>query len=164
LKSIVPKVLILIALFAMLPSLQAQSKATPKLNPSTLISDLYEAHNQKRGPFFQTRSRARLYKYFEKDLADLIWKDATTSKNEVGVINGDPLYDAQDMEIKNFAIANARNEEGRTVVDVTFENFGEKKKITFVIVSGTQGWRIHDIVYGENGTLRSWFRDSARSN
>ena len=161
---LIPKVLAMIAMFAMLPSLQAQTKTNSRQNPSALIFDLYEAHTQKRGPFFQTRSRARLYKYFEKDLADLIWKDATTSKDEVGVINGDPLYDAQDMEIKNFAIANARNEEGRTLVDVSFENFGQKKKITFVLVSGTQGWRIHDIVYGENGTLRSWFRDSAGSN
>src|SRR5205823_1055851 len=37
-------------------------------------------HNHKHSPFFQTRSRALLYKYFEKHLADMIWKDAVRSK------------------------------------------------------------------------------------
>jgi Protein of unknown function (DUF3828) len=157
-----PKVLAAILLFAILPALQAQTAA--RSTPNALIADLYNAHNHKRGPFFQTRSRALLYKYFEKDLADLIWKDAINSKGEVGVIDGDPLYNAQDMEIKNFAIAKARNEEGKTMVDVTFENFGQKKQLTFLLVKGAPGWRIHDIIYGESGTLRSWFKEGTRSS
>jgi len=74
----------------------AQTRAAKPKSPDALVADLYKAHNAKRSPFFQTRSRARIYQYFEKDLADLIWKDAITSKGEVGVIDGDPLYDAQD--------------------------------------------------------------------
>jgi hypothetical protein len=71
-----------------------------RLSPNALVADLYRVHNQKHSPFFQTRSRALLYKYFEKALADMLWKDAVKSKGEVGAIDGDPLYDAQDMEIK----------------------------------------------------------------
>ena len=129
-------------------------------SPNALVADLYRAHKQKRSPFFQTRSRARLYQYFEKDLADLIWNDAVKSKGEVGVIEGDPLYDAQDMEIKKFSIAKARYEEDRALVDVNFENFGQKKTITFIVVKGKTGWRIRDIVYGEGRTLRSEFKGS----
>lgn len=152
-------------LFAFLPVLQAQTRAKAGTTPNALISDLYYAHNHKRSPFFQTRSRARLYKYFEKDLADLIWKDAVNSKGEVGVIDGDPLYDAQDMDIKNFAIEQARTEEGKAFVDVNFENFGQKKKITFVLGKGPQGWRIHDIFYSEGAnlrSLRSWFKENQK--
>jgi hypothetical protein len=115
-------------------------------------------HNQKHSPFFQTRSRALLYKYFEKNLADKIWKDAVKSKGEVGVIDGDPLYDAQDMEIKHFAIGKPRYEAGRAMVDANFENFREKKTSTFVVVKGPNGWRIRDIVYSEGRTLRSEFK------
>lgn len=96
---------------------QAQSTSTKRPGPDTLVADLYKANKQKRSPFFQTRSRALLYKYFEKTLADLIWKDAVHSKGEVGAIDGDPLYDAQDMEIKKFAIKKPRYEEGRALVD-----------------------------------------------
>jgi hypothetical protein len=149
-----------IVMFVALVPLHAHTSS--KLTPRALIADLYQAHNHKRGPFFQTRSRARLYQYFEKDLADLIWKDADTSKkkNEVGVIDGDPLYDAQDMEIKNFSIGKAKSEGGNASVDVSFENFGEMKTITFLLVNGKSGWRIHDIVYGGGRTLRSQFKEA----
>jgi hypothetical protein len=129
-------------------------------SPDGLVKDLYRVHNQKRSPFFQTRNRALLDKYFEKGLADLIWKDARTSKGEVGVIDGDPLYDAQDMEIKKFAVAKPRYEEGRAMVDATFENLGQKKTITYIVVKGKAGWRIRDIVYGEGRTLKGEFKDA----
>jgi hypothetical protein len=95
------------------PPVNGQSAPAKRLSPDALVSDLYKAAKQKHSPFFQTRSRALLYKYFEKSLADLIWKDAVHSKGEVGAIDGDPLYDAQDIEIKKFAIKKPKYEEGR---------------------------------------------------
>jgi len=126
-------------MFVAAAMLSAQTSAS---SPDGLVKDLYRVHNQKHSPFFQTRNRALLDKYFEKSLANLIWKDARTSKGEVGVIDGDPLYDAQDMEIKKFAIAKPRYEQGRAMVDATFENFGQKKTITYIVVKGPAGWRI----------------------
>ena len=129
--------------------------------PEALIADLYQAHKNKRGPFFQTRSRALVDKYFAKPLAELIWKDARTSKGEVGVIDGDPLYDAQDMEIKKFAIGKSVSESAtKAKVPVTFENLGEKKTITFVLSKGAAGWRIDDIDYGGGRTLVSEFKEN----
>ena len=137
------------------PPVRGQSVPAQRLSPDALVSDLYKAAKQKRSPFFQTRSRVLLSKYFEKNLADLIWKDAVHSKGEVGAIDGDPLYDAQDMEIKKFAIKKPRYEEGRALVDVTFENFGKPQTIMFIVVKGKPGWRIRDIVYSEGRTLAS---------
>jgi hypothetical protein len=133
--------------------LRAQLTSAKGVGPDALVADLYRQHNRKHSPFFQTRSRALLYKYFERAIADLIWKDAVHSKGEVGAIDGDPLYDAQDMEIKKFAIRKPRYEEGRALVDVTFENFGKKQTIMFFVVKGRTGWRIRDIVYSEGRTL-----------
>src|ERR1051325_2772712 len=138
----------------------AQPRSTSPKTPEALVADLYQAQKQKRGPFFQTRSRALVDKYFARSLGDLIWKDARTSKGEVGVIDGDPLYDAQDMEIKKFAIGQPAYESGKAKVNVTFENFGQKKTLVFVLVNGRTGWRIHDIEYGDHGTMRSWFKES----
>jgi len=135
-----------------------QATATRATSPEALVTDLYKAHDQKRGPFFQTKSRALLDKYFEKTLADMIWKDRVSSKEEVGVLDGDPLYDAQDMEIKNFAIGKAETEGAKAKVPVTFENFGQKKTLVFMLGKGKLGWRINDIDYGPEGTLRSWFK------
>jgi hypothetical protein len=138
----------------------AQSTSIKRIGPDALVADLYKANKQKRSPFFQTRSRALLYKYFEKGIADLIWKDAVHSKGEVGAIDGDPLYDAQDMEIKKFAIKKPRYEEGRALVDVTFENFGKPQTIMFILANGRTGWRIRDIVYSEGRTLASELKES----
>jgi hypothetical protein len=137
-----------------------QPRSVAPRTPEALVADLYRAQKTRRGPFFQTRSRALVDKYFSKSLGDLIWKDARTSKGEVGVIDGDPLYDAQDMEIKHFAIGKSVSESAdKTKVPVTFENFGEKKTITFILSKGAAGWRIDDIDYGGARTLRSEFKE-----
>ena len=137
----------------------AQSTAATANTPDALVADLYRAHKQKRGPFFQTRSRALVDKYFAKPLADLIWKDAVTSKGEVGAIDGDPLYDAQDFEIKNFAIGKPTIDGTNAKVNVTFVNIGEKKTIVFLLTKGAAGWRINDIDYGGGRTLVSEFKN-----
>jgi hypothetical protein len=153
--------MILFAAGLLIVACSVQSAQTLSSSPDGLVKDLYRVHNQKHSPFFQTRSRALLDKYFSKSLADLIWKDARTSKGEVGVIDGDPLYDAQDMEIKKFAIGKAVSESAtKAKVPVTFENLGEKKTITFGLSKGAAGWRIDDIDYGGGRTLLSEFKES----
>lgn len=136
----------------------AKTRAPKHLSPDALVADLYRQHDRKRSPFFQTRSRARVDRYFEKSLADMIWKDAVTSKSEVGALDGDPLYDAQDMEIKKFAINKPSYEEGKAKVVVSFENFGQQKTFVYVLISGRTGWKIRDIEYGEGRTLRGYLK------
>jgi len=89
----------------------------------------------------------------------MIWNDRVTSKEEVGAIDGDPLYDAQDMEIKKFAIAKAVYDSGKARVEVSFENFGKPKKLIFILGNGRSGWKIDDIDYAEEGTLRGWLKE-----
>jgi len=144
--------------------------ATPVLayaqavTPEALVKDLYRAHKTKHSdPFFQSKSRVLLDKYFTKSLADLIWKDSVTSarSHEVGVIDGDPLYNAQDMEIKNFAIGRSIVNGRSATVPVTFTNFGKAQSITFDLKKVGTRWKIDDIEYGgEVGTLRSWFKNA----
>jgi len=135
-----------------------QTAASIRLSPNALVADLYREHNRKHSPFFQTRSRALLYKYFEKSLADMIWKDAVTSKGEVGALDGDPLYDAQDTDIKKFVIGKPTYEAGKAKVNVTFTNLGQPKSFIFTLVNGRSGWRINNIEYGEGRSLRGYLK------
>ena len=135
-----------------------QPPKSNRLSPNALVADLYREHNRKHGPFFQTRSRALLNKYFAKSLADMIWKDAVTSKGEVGALDGDPLYDTQDMDIKKFAIGKPIYESGKARVNVTFENLGQPKSFVFILVNGRTGWRINNIEYGEGRSLRGYLK------
>jgi hypothetical protein len=127
------------------------STVTKKPSPDAVVANLYKQH-KKRSPFFQTRSRALLDEFFEKNLANLIWKDAVASKGEVGALDFDPLYNAQDTDIKNFVIHKPAYREGKAEVLVSFENFGEKQRILFDLVSQT-GWKIANINYGKGSNL-----------
>ncbi|MCE7962530.1 MAG: DUF3828 domain-containing protein [Acidobacteria bacterium ACB1] len=152
-------------------STNAEPAATPmsgagKVNlpaPETVVQALYKAHDAKKSPFFQSKDRALVDKYFSKPLADLIWKDATTHTSDVGVIDGDPLYNAQDVEIKDLKIGtgqiDAKNEKKATV-NVTFTNFGKPNTIKFEMSAGAESWKIDDIVYSPSDSMLKWFKEA----
>lgn len=125
-----------------------------------LIADLYKQHDAKRSPFFQTKNRALVDKYFTKSTADLIWKDATNSKGEVGAIDGDPLYNSQDMEIKNFAVGKGEVKGDTATVAVTFTNFGQKTTVTYALKQVNGAWKIDDIKYVDGDSLMKWLKDT----
>lgn len=131
------------------------------VTPTALVADLYRQHDAQKSPFFQDKSRALVDKYFTKATADLIWKDSTTRGNEVGALDGDPLYDAQDTDIKKFLISKASIAGEKAAVPVTFTNFGQKKTVTFALVKEGGKWKIDDISYGADYTLVSMLKETA---
>lgn len=104
-------------------------------------------------------------RYFTKELGDLIWKDAKGSGDEVGALDGDPLFNAQDMEIKKFVVhktgyatssaptAKEAKPPLNATVTVTFENFGQRHSIQFEMSQSSVGWRISDIRYDDGARL-----------
>lgn len=149
-----------------------QATATPQTTPTAsaqpspaaaaaLVTELYAQHDKGLSPFFQTEDRARVDKFFEKRTADLIWKDAVEVNGEVGALGADPLYDAQDTDIKNLAIGQARLQNGRAEVPVTFENFGKKQNLTFTLVAADGAWKISDIRYPGSYSLLKMLEDEA---
>src|SRR5262245_34845818 len=155
-------ILLAMALFLLAPFAQAQRAQT---TPDALVRSLYTAHkNRRTDPFFQMKSRARLEKYLAKDLVDLLWKDAKTSaeKNEVGALDGDPLYNAQDMKITAFRIKAPEYGEGnRDLADVpvTFKNFGKEETVLFRVERNSQKiCKITDILYPGNDDSSSSLR------
>jgi hypothetical protein len=132
-------------------NLHAADKAA---TPDALVAELYKSEKKKASPFFQDKNRALVDHYFTKELGDLLWKDTIDSKGEVGALDGDPLYDAQDMEIKEFVIHPAHSGEGKATVLVTFVNFEEKKRIIFHCVQQGDAWKISDIQYSDYALLK----------
>ena len=127
---------------------------------AALVADLYKQHDAKKSPFFQVKNRALVDKYFTKTLADLIWKDATSSNGEVGALDGDPLYNTQDPQIKNFAIGKATVTGLVATVPVTFTNGGHKEALMFELKQGSASWRIDNIQYGGGENLLKWLKDT----
>ena len=83
------KLKLVFTVFLLLGTIQLSSAEAPvhQSSPEALVSDLYK---QKSSPFFQTRDHGLVSKYFAERLAQLIWKDAVSSKGEVGALDFEP--------------------------------------------------------------------------
>lgn len=140
---------------------QATPQAAAKQDgPEALVSELYRAREKNQGPFFQTKSRALVDKFFVKGLADSIWKDAVDSQGEVGALGADPLYDTQDdSDLKNLAVGGPVEKEGRAEVPVTFENFGKRRRLVYLLVREGAAWKISDIRYEDGRTLSEAYKE-----
>ena len=134
---------------------QATKKPVPP--PESLIAALYKAHAANESPFFQTTSRQRVDMFFQPRLADLIWNDAAASES---TLDFDPLYDAQDTDIKDLVIQPAKTEGANAQVTVMFENIGKAQQITYSLARAASGWRISDITYRDGRTLRGILQPS----
>ena len=144
--------LILIALASQ--QLTAETaKSVAQSSPEGLVADLYKLDEKKQSPFSQTKDHDLVTKYFSERLAQLIWKDAVKSKGEVGALDADPLYDAQDFDIKKFSLRKSKSEKDSAEVIASFENMGHQTEITFSLVLTKTGWRISDIKYADGRHL-----------
>lgn len=124
--------------------------------PEQIVKNLYAAQKAATGVFFQHKSRAAVDRFFEKSFADLIWKDTEVAKGEVGAIDFDPLYNAQDTRVAAFKIGAPEYGEGNADladVPVTFVNMGKAETVLFRFeraAGGGKAWKISDIFYPSN--------------
>ncbi|MGD9560817.1 MAG: DUF3828 domain-containing protein [Pyrinomonadaceae bacterium] len=127
-----------------------------------LIAELYKLHDADKGPF-RDHKRSTIDKYFAKPLADLIWKNDQRTDDEMGAIEADPLYDAQDIEIKRFSVGKAVADGDKASVTVSFENYSEKKSIVYSLVREGDAWKIADIKYPGGYSLVKIFREHEKA-
>lgn len=119
-------------------------------SPEALVEELYNQEDKENSPFFQYKNRELVDRFFAKNLADMIWKDAVETRDEIGALEFDPLYDAQDTEIADLKIGNAETKGDKATVPVTFLNFGEQQTITYLLLKEDGKWKIEDIKYNED--------------
>jgi len=121
------------------------------LSPKDLVAQLYQAHRSKHDPLDET---ALLGRYFDPALLKLYLKDRREAKGEVGRLDGDPLYNAQDFEIKDFAISAPELTGREARVKVNFKNLGKPTRIVFVLNRTANEWKIADIHYDDGSSLK----------
>ena len=122
--------------------------------PDQVVKKLYAAKDAAN-PFFQKKSRALVDKYFARELADTIWKDATSAGDGVGVLDFNPLFYAQDDDITDLVIGKT-DEIG--VVKVKFKNFGKDEEVRYMLVkenTKSKVWKIESIIYSDAEDLGS---------
>lgn len=142
--------------------------AAPPLTPDALVVDLYKMHDQdlkiNKDRILNGKNRAVLNKYFDKTLAGLMWKDLTTHKNEVGVLDFDPFYNAQDFDIKKLVIGQPKTVGDKATIVVIFENANRRERLTYSLVQQNSAWKISNISYADGTRLLKYFKDDAKNN
>ena len=128
-----------------------------ELLPKDLVSQFYQAHRSKHDPLDETQLLGR---YFDAALLKLYLKDKREAKGEVGRLDGDPLYNAQDIQIKDFSVSAPETAEGpsrtgtETRVTVRFKNIGKPTRVLYVLSRTADGWKISDICYDDGSSLK----------
>jgi hypothetical protein len=132
---------------------QAKRAAAPA-SPDAVVRELYRVHRKGYGRVFVKEGRKLQERFFDANLAGLIWKDLTeTPQDEVGHLDFDPLYNAQDIHITRFRVGAPALEGDHATVLVTFNNYDRKENLKFLMVKTATGWKISNIDYGEGSTL-----------
>jgi len=121
------------------------------LAPKDLVAQLYQAHRSKHDPLDET---ALLGRYFDPALLKLYLQDRREAKGEVGRLDGDPLYNAQDFEIKDLAISAPELTGKEARVTVSFKNLGKPTRVVFVLNRTANDWKIADIRYDDGSSLK----------
>jgi len=130
------------------------SLAAEAENAKELVAKLYAAQNANESPLAHPGDKEKLGVFFDSTLSGLIVKDQKEAGEEVGRLDFDPIYDAQDTEIQDFKIAPPKVNDDATEVVVTFKNMGEPQQIVFVLRETESGTRISDIRYADGRTLK----------
>lgn len=136
--------------------------------PDSVVKELYKIHDQdlkgNDDRILSRKSRKNIDKFFDKTLADFIWKDLTTHIDEVGVLDFDTFYNAQDFEIKGFSVAAPKISGGKATVAVKFTNFDRKVTLNYSLTKQKKDWKISDIKYADGSSLLGYFKEDAKQN
>jgi len=153
-KESVNRLIVLVAILTAVAEFASAQPWSSKLDTGKeLIAQLYKEHSGKSDPLQYPASKKLLPNYFHKPLLDLYLKDQQDSKGEVGKIDFDPLYDAQDFEISDFNLVVLPNKKGSGYVAARFKNMGVDQEIIFALQRTKIGWRIADIQYKDGRSL-----------
>ena len=107
---------------------------------------------------FQGQPYGDTARFFVPALAQAIDRDNREARrrNEVPTLNGDPFVDAQDWEISKLSIDVTASGDAATA-RVSFQNFGEARRVLLELVKTPAGWRIADIK-APSGSLKALYK------
>jgi hypothetical protein len=126
------------------------------------LAGIYAAYkgNSDKSRGITLTDGATVRRYFEPQIAALIIKDMETAgkRQDVPLLDGDPFIDAQDWDIAAFDISVRDTGAGKAAGTVAFKNFGAPVTIGLELVKLKDGWRIADILWGEErGSLKALY-------
>jgi hypothetical protein len=128
---------------------------SPNDSPQDLMRALYQAHNEGEGKLLDPAAHDLRAIYFTAALTNALDQELNRNNpDEVGNLDFDPFFYAQDMEIHDLDFAVAKVSGTSTIATARFRNFTEVVEIAYRVVQDAQGWRIDDVIYADGASLR----------
>ncbi len=119
----------------------------------SFVEAIYAAYKGKDAKGIPLDNDAAVRRYFEPKLAALIIKDRRDARGEVK-LGSDPFIDAQDWEIDSVDVVVRDTGSDKAMATVSFKSLGERRTVVLALFKRKGGWRIADITWDRNGTLR----------
>jgi hypothetical protein len=131
------------------------TEAVAQATAQAFVDNLYRPYLKAGFPGQPYDDAAR---FFVPALAQAMDRDNREAKrrNEVPTLNGDPFVDAQDWEISKLSIDVTGSGDTATA-RVSFQNFGEARRVLLELVKTPAGWRIADIK-APSGSLKALYK------
>jgi uncharacterized protein DUF3828 len=126
--------------------LVAASCSAPARGAGSFVAGVYRSYDPT-GAGDRPWDGAGCARTFSARLCALIEKDRREAGGEVGRLDGDPLYDAQDFAVTDLAFAVESEQPAAARVRVSFRNAGEARTVVVSLVREAGGWRIDDLTY-----------------
>ena len=141
--------------------LAAPALAADDATPDKFLATIYHQYEGKNARGVDIDGKQKLARYFEPSLVALIVADeaAAAKRGDVPELDGDPFIDAQDWEITDLKIAVKVDGTDKATGTVSFLNFKEAHSVTVNLVKLSVGWRIADIIWVGDGSLRALYTD-----
>jgi len=147
------------AALAVLVALSASPAGAQDLGAAkTFVTSLYAAYARHPGPDYVGRQAKTT---FSPALLDLMRRDAArTPKGDVGALDGDPICNCQDYEIRGVSVVVTAAGPSRATARASFKNFGEAQSVALDLAWTRAGWRVADVHAEGMPSLVKLFRDA----
>ncbi len=120
------------------------SGAVAASDPVALVKSFYDTWDRGQQAVnwmdFTSRRLRMLTKAAQK--RDEMWLDS------------DPVVDGQDAKVTGLKLEKLQDDGCRAVVEATFKNFDEPRRVRFELVLEKGAWRVSDIVEAHSGMSR----------
>jgi hypothetical protein len=113
--------------------------AQPYETPEALIEAIYQPYTTGNFPEDDSVFRSRALQGLYSHDAEI------TPEGEVGASDFDPFVDGQDYELTDLEIGAAGIAGDYASVDVTFNNMGEPRALSYELVREDGGWKVDDV-------------------
>jgi hypothetical protein len=128
--------------------------------PEGFVREVYRPYERRGAPKdFATRDGVSI---LSPRFRALVLKDRAQAGGEIGIIDGDPICQCQDVVKFRVTEVNVGGDSKNALVDVAFRNGSDRGKVKLSLLYTDYGWLIDDITTRDMPSYRTILKSQLR--